>query len=383
MKVVLASNYFNHHQRPLCDALHRLTEGEFWFIATSRMREERRQLGYGEENLPDYVLHTDDALDRCQALIREADVVIAGSAPQTLLKPRIQEGKLLFRYSERPLKNGPEWKKYLPRLLRWHLWNPPGKPIYLLCASAYTAGDYGRFGLFRNRAYRWGYFPRTGNCPAGELLSRKSTRSILWAGRLLQWKHPEQAVEAARRLRDEGLDFELIIIGMGEMETRLQELIGLYDLADRVHLTGPMKPEQVRAHMEETGIFLFTSNRQEGWGAVLNESMGSGCAVVASHAIGSAPFLIRDGENGLLYESGNVDMLCEKLRFLLQQPMEQTRLGAAACKTITDEWNAGIAARRLLELADSILRGETSPERYLSGPCSKAIILRDDWFCNK
>lgn len=383
MRVVLVSNYFNHHQKPLCDTLYRLTEENFRFIATSAMREERRQLGYGEEALPGYVLHTDHALEQCQTLIREADVVIAGSAPQKLLQSRIREGKLLFRYSERPLKNGPEWKKYLPRMLRWHLWNPPGKPIYLLCASGYTAGDYARFGLFRRRMYRWGYFPKTGTVPETQLRSRKSCCRILWAGRLLSWKHPEHAVEAARRLREEGIDFELTIIGMGEMESRLRELIDQYALTDRVRLTGPMKPDQVRAHMEEAGIFLFTSDRQEGWGAVLNESMDSGCAVIASHAIGSAPFLIRDGENGLLYKSGNVDMLCEKLRFLLENPKEQTRLGSRACSTVREEWDAETAARRLLELADSILQGDKSPERYLSGPCSRATILRDDWFCNE
>ena len=37
---------------------------------------------------------------------------------------------------------------------------------------------------------------------------------------------------------------------------------------------------------------------QEGWGAVVNEAMNSGCAVVADHMIGAAPWLIRQGENG-------------------------------------------------------------------------------------
>ena len=49
--------------------------------------------------------------------------------------------------------------------------------------------------------------------------------------------------------------------------------------------------------MEKSEIFLFTSDKGEGWGAVLNESMNSACAVVASHAIGSVPFLLKDGEN--------------------------------------------------------------------------------------
>ena len=57
--------------------------------------------------------------------------------------------------------------------------------------------------------------------------------------------------------------------------------------------------------MEKTGIFLFTSDRQEGWGAVLNEAMNSGCAVVASHLIGAVPFLKKKKKNGLVYSSGD------------------------------------------------------------------------------
>lgn len=62
------------------------------------------------------------------------------------------------------------------------------------------------------------------------------------------------------------------------------------NLNDYVTFTGPVQSDKVRGFMERAGIFLFTSDRQEGWGAVLNESMNSGCAVVASHAIGSVPF---------------------------------------------------------------------------------------------
>ena len=43
---------------------------------------------------------------------------------------------------------------------------------------------------------------------------------------------------------------------------------------------------------------------QDGWGAVANEAMNSACALVAGHMIGAVPYLIRQGENGLIYEDG-------------------------------------------------------------------------------
>lgn len=372
MKIIFLSNFFNHHQSPLSDALWELTGGKYNFIEAETMPEEQQLLGYHVEQKP-YVSRYQGNEEQVHARLREADVVIAGSAPEKLVRIRIKTGKLIFRYSERPLKKGLELWKYLPRLVRWHWRNPLGKPIYMLCASAYTAGDYAKFGLFRNRTYKWGYFPETKRYEnLQELIADKNATEILWCGRFLDWKHPDDAIKVAKRLKEDGYSFRLNFIGRGEMDPQLRKMAVDFGLEDRVRFLGSMKPEEVREHMERAGIYLFTSDRNEGWGAVLNESMNSGCAVIASHAIGSVPFLIRDGENGLIYESGNVDMLYEKIKSLLDNPERQKKLGMAAYETIVSEWNAETAAERLIALTEAILNGEKMPEIYEDGPCSVA-----------
>ena len=140
---------------------------------------------------------------------------------------------------------------------------------------------------------------------------------ILWVGRFLDWKHPDDALQVAKRLKAEGYAFTMNIIGTGELEQKLKVMIEQYQLNDCVHMLGSMPPERAREYMESSQIFLFTSDRNEGWGAVLNESMNSGCAVVASDAIGSVPYLMQDSENGLIYKSGDVNMLFEKVKWLL------------------------------------------------------------------
>ena len=45
MKLVFVSNYFNHHQQPLAEAINRINGGDFYFIATTTMRQERRAMG--------------------------------------------------------------------------------------------------------------------------------------------------------------------------------------------------------------------------------------------------------------------------------------------------------------------------------------------------
>lgn len=366
MNVVFLSNYLTHHQKPLCDALAEICD--FTFLATKEMSGERREMGWSAEE-PEYLCRYDREPERTEAILRAADAVITGSAPERLVRGCIQRGQLVLRYSERPLKDGPEPWKYLPRLLRWHWRNPAGKPIYLLCAGGYVAADYSRFGLFRGRALKWGYFPETKIYPVRPV---KKPGSILWVGRFLELKHPEHALRVAAELKKAGMEFRMTLIGDGPGRAALEKVLAAEKLEDRVALPGVMTPEAVRSAMEAAEIFLFTSDDREGWGAVLNEAMNSGCAVVASHAAGSTPYLVRNGENGLVYESGDVDGLTEAVKGLLSDPALVRRLGANACESIVMLWNGELAAGRLLETVECILEGKPMPH-YDDGPCAKAV----------
>lgn len=379
MNVVFLSNYFNHHQKPLSDALEK--QCNYHFIATADITQERRNLGWGYDQEPEYVCHYSLEKEQAEEILSKADVVIAGSAPESLVRKCILRGQLVFRYLERPLKNGFEPLKYIPRLIRWHFRNPSLKPIYLLCASGYTAGDYAKFGLFRDKAFRWGYFPETKKYDSIEsVMEKKKPASLLWVGRFLDWKHPDDAIAVAAALRDEGYSFTMSMIGTGPMEQTLREMIQRKGMEDCVYLLGSMTPEMVRRNMEESEIFLVTSDRREGWGAVLNEAMNSGCAVVASDAVGAAPFLVKDGENGCVYHSGNIGELYRKVKSLLENTNQTKQLGTSAYMTIINYWNGGIAAQRLLCLIGELMKGKNGNHLFSDGPCSLAPCTGKDWY---
>ncbi len=379
MRVAFLSNYFNHHQKPVSDALMSGT-AHYTFISTQKLDVERKALGWTSDTDVPYVCTADGTAE--YAVLRQSDVVIVGSAPEALVQWAARRSKLLFRYSERPLKDGNPPVKFLPRFLKWHYYNPPWRKTYMLCASAFTAGDYAKFGLFRGRCYKWGYFPETIRYPdVNALIDRKEKATILWCGRYLDWKHPDDVIEVARRLRDADYCFRIEMIGSGEMEPRLRQLASEAGLLDtNIQFLGAMSPEDVRRHMEKAGIYLFTSDRQEGWGAVLNEAMNSGCAVVASDAAGATPFLVQDGANGSVYHSGDVQALYEKVRRLLDDPSTQREFGSAAYRTITGLWNAETAAERFLQLSQALLDGRDATKLFADGPCSPASLLREDWY---
>ena len=384
--ITFVSNYLNHHQLPFCTEMYRRIGTGFCFIATERMEDGRAKLGWESMEKKRYELRSyesQEAYIRAKEVIDGSDVVIIGSAPDELIIERLKKKKLTFKYSERFYKTGTPLKR-LPRDMA-AAWLHHGRfqkyPLYMLCASAYTAGDAARFGNYINRCYKWGYFPETLHYDERGLFQKKEheTTKILWVGRFLELKHPDDVVCLAERLKRAGYHFELDFIGMGPLENLLRQMIRDKGLEDRVHLLGAMKPEKVRRHMEQANIYLFTSDRNEGWGAVLNEAMNSGCAVVASHAIGSVPFLVNDGENGLIYGSGSLEQLYEKVRYLMDEPSEQERLGKAAYQTIVQSWNAEIAVKRLCQLSEQLLDGEKYPEPFVDGPCSRAEILHESW----
>lgn len=383
MKVVFISNYFNHHQKAFSEAMDKLTEHNYHFIATSVMGEFRKKLGY-EIMCPDYVLQnfiSPTVAEHCQKLIDEADVVIIGSAPDSLIKNRLKKKQLVFYYSERLYKKKCKWYKLPLRIIRHYLRFGRHKNVYLLCASAYTAADYAKTFSFLNKTYKWGYFPEVKQYEdIDKLIGNKQKNSLLWVARLIDLKHPEMPVKVVKRLRDNGYDVHLSMIGNGPLEEGLKDFIKRLNLEDYVDVLGAMSPEQVREYMEKSEIFLFTSDRNEGWGAVLNEAMNSGCAVVASHAIGSAPFLINDKENALIYKDGDLDDLYEKVKWLMDNPEQCAIMGKKAYQTMIEQWNAENAAKRVLLLAEKLIGGQKKADIYNDGVCSKASILKDNWY---
>lgn len=375
MKIVFISSYYNHHQAALAKYFDAQTMHGFTFIETEPMADERKNMGWSNADVPAYVrkAYTSEQ-DRaeCQKLINEADAVIWGNCPFGMIQPRLKAGKLTFCYSERLFKKGFGPIAFGGRAVKYWLkhWRYQ-KNHYLLCASAYAASDYAKIGLFRNRAFKWGYFPESENKRTlEEIISQKQPASILWAGRMIDLKHPEAALQIAKRLKQEEIPFEMNIIGDGACFASVQSSCREFGLDKQVHLLGAKSPEQVREYMEMSDIYLFTSDYNEGWGAVVNEAMSSACAVVASDAAGSVRYLITNGANGLIYHNSQTDELYQHVASLLQNLQRSRRYGQHAFETMSNEWSANIAVARFIALSQSIL--DEKKVSFSVGPCSKA-----------
>lgn len=397
MRAAFVSNYINHHQIPFCNEMYRLLNGEFTFIQTQSMETERVRMGWHENERPGYVRCWYEEEDCCRRLIMDCDVVLfGGTDDESFIQERLAAGKPVVRLSERLYRTG-QWKAVTPRGLRKKYLDHTryrNSAVWLLCPGAYVPSDFHIVRAYPNKMYCWGYFPETRHYEVEALLNGKGWSRedggkvlyLLWVGRMMELKHPELALETARHLKVRGVDFHMDIVGDGELKPRLEELRHSYGLENQVRLPGFQSPEEVRKRMEKADIFLFTSDRREGWGAVANEAMNSACALVADHMIGAAPYLIDQGRNGFAYQDGKAEELFSLVARLAEDRELCRALGRNAYHTIVETWNAENAAAGLLKLIESLLAGETisrgsaSAEDCFHGklsPCAPAPILSE------
>lgn len=386
MTLTFFSNYFNHHQEALCNAFYELLGDGFTFVETEQIEEFRSKMGWGQEAVPAYVLKShlsEENLKKAYELGEKSDVVIMGTAPESMIEKRLEENKLTFRYSERPLKEG-RVKVLIPRLAKKFYHNHyrnRNKNLYLLAASAYCSSDYKFMGSYIGKCLKFGYFPKEERKSFHDLCKLKDQNQpmkILWAGRFLKLKRADLLLYAAKKCMDQGLKFQLEFVGDGVEEKHLEKLVDSLGLRNRTVFKGFLSPEETRAEMERADIFVMTSNFLEGWGSVIYEGLSAGCAVIASHAAGATPFLVKQGTTGYVFKSGSDESLAEKLAIVLKNKELARELGHGAYENMQRYWNPKVAAGRIVEMSEKFLKGESITYEY--GPLSPCEYIYNNWY---
>lgn len=371
MKIVFVSNFLNHHQIPFCEEMIKKVD-EFYFIATDNGSSQ----GYQKTEIRDYLIDYNTDKVKCESEVLSADAVIFGACPDELVDLRMKENKLSFIYSERIFKKG-ILRCVIPKnykMLRHRYLNHKHKNLYVLAASAFLPYDLFRIGFPQNKIFRWGYFPF---CQTNDNVE-KTSNTILYVGRLLDLKHVETVIEVARYLKQDGIDFQVSIVGEGPKEEQLIALKSKYQLDDNVEFVGSKTHDEVLQYMSKSNIYMFTSDFNEGWGAVLNEAMSNNCAVVASSAIGSVPFLIKHNVNGMIYKYGDNKSAYKAVKELLVNKAKAEQMAEKAKQTISC-YNYKTAAERLIAgIKEFYSNGDITP--YKCGVFSSVEIIENNWF---
>lgn len=379
MKVVFISCYLSPHQIPFSNEMYKLLGDNYKFVSVEQTDQERLNMGWNIDENYEYEIKYYEISDKKSVdnLIDESDVVIIGSASDRMIVNRLKKGKLTFKYSERLYKEGLNIKNVFRAIIS--AWLHHGRyqkyNLYMLCASAYTAGDLAIFNNYIDRTYKWGYFPIIEKEEYNKIRGgyEKDFLDILWCGRLIGWKRPYLVLDIAKKLRERNIEFKIKILGDGYLRESLENKIKEENLVGNIEIINFVNYKKVNEYMRKSDILLVTSDFNEGWGAVVNEAMSTGGIVIASHSVGSVPFLIKDKENGFIYEMNNIDEAVDAISNCYDLETRQ-RISYNAYLTIKNKWNEEIAAKRFLELAKGLLSGKKI--EFEDGPCSKAKAIK-------
>lgn len=384
MKFVFYSVVLNHHQAPVADEFYKLLGNEYCFVELINLGDTKgASADYSKRPYLLRAWESAEAHEKAMELARTAECcVFAGNDSLPFEKERMKLGLLSFEMGERWLKNG--CKSFAsPRLWLWlkayYLGGWKHKPLYKLCCSAFCAQDHYKMGTFIGKAYKWGYFTSISSNDDDTLrydydnhfsCGSEDFVRLMWCARMIDWKHPELAIQLAERLRKEGYTFHLDLYGDGVMRNSLEDNVKCLGLSDCISFHGNIPNDQIHQAMRDHDIFLFTSDRGEGWGAVANEAMSEGCLLVGSDEIGAVPYLVKDGENGLIFKSRDADSLYEKVVWAIEHPNECLTMRKAAKQSMQNVWSPENAAKSFLQLIDNLNQRRDTP--FASGPCSKA-----------
>lgn len=171
-----------------------------------------------------------------------------------------------------------------------------------------------------------------------QLPEHKSGDIILGnAGRLTEQKGQMLLIEAAKRLKEKGLNFSLYIAGEGELKASLQEKIIAYELQEHVHLLGFVS--EMNQFMNAIDVFLLSS-AWEGFGFVLVEAMLKECPVVAFNTSSNPEIVVAD-KTGFLVNYPNVEAFADQVERLILNVKLRKQMGQSAQKHVLNHFDKG------------------------------------------
>jgi glycosyltransferase involved in cell wall biosynthesis len=158
--------------------------------------------------------------------------------------------------------------------------------------------------------------------------ARSERPSLLFLGRLKQYKRLDLVLEAMPRIVEAGFDVELVVGGDGDQLHALKEQVRRLDLESRVTFLGFITEGEKLAALRRAWLHVLTSSK-EGWGISNLEAGACATPTVASDSPGLRESVVH-GRTGLLVPHGDASALAEAIIALLGDDERRVRMGRNA-----------------------------------------------------
>ena len=140
--------------------------------------------------------------------------------------------------------------------------------------------------------------------------SNINTLNFLYVGQLIERKGLENTLRAFSKIKNK--NWKLSIVGKGEDENKLINLVKNLNLKNNVIFEGFKQKDEIINYYSQSDIFLMPSY-SEVWGLVLNEALASGLFCLSSKYAGATIDLIEEGKNGYTNDPLNIDDIAKKI----------------------------------------------------------------------
>ena len=161
--------------------------------------------------------------------------------------------------------------------------------------------------------------------------SSLSVKRVIAVGRYVYQKGFDLLLQAWATIERQYPDWQLAVFGDGNRipyEQQMKEL-GIDD--NRCHLYGPTT--DIQQEYVNSSLFAFSS-RFEGFGMVLVEAMACGLPVVSFDCPCGPKDIVRDSEDGILVENGNIELLAMSLSKMMRDEALRQAMSKAALKNV-------------------------------------------------
>ena len=187
---------------------------------------------------------------------------------------------------------------------------------------------------------------------------------ILFASKFIARKRAGDLLEAYLALSPDGKKEPhpyLVFVGDGEQRAALEARAAGTGWGS-IRFLGFRNQMELPRYFDLCDLFVLPSEA-EPWGLIVNEVMNAARPVIVTDQVGSAPDLVRDGDNGYLVPVGDIAALAGRLRDVLSDPARARRMGQRS-REIIDGWGY---AEDLMGLQKALKATADVHQPFLSG----------------
>ena len=184
--------------------------------------------------------------------------------------------------------------------------------------------------------------------------------SLLFVGRLVEKKGLRYLLEAMPEILKRLPQAYLTVVGDGPSRLDLEKLASDLGLRERVLFLGALKNEELPAVYQQAGIVVFPSmisddGDQEGFGLVLVEALGCGCAAVVTD-LPAMMDIIQDGKTAIVVRQKNPDEIATAVIRLLADPGLRSAMAREGRRKVLESFDWRVIVPRYRAVLDTAIK---------------------------